>query len=321
MNSTRSLEQVIGENVRRLRGQESQTDFGQRLGLILGKAWSAQVVSAAETGKRSFIAAEMVALCKVLSCTFRDLYRAGGTWKVDITPDLRLSPAELQGMTSGIEQPTTRQFFVEIGEQLAASKSKIIRAVSDLGMALETQDPIINRLRNLDDTGRDLSAPTFADPETASSDGAEVWSDDEVEAVAEEFKAWSRRTATVGDAPRHLSGATQPRKVPPTLEEELHAWPDGVALSEDTLERLRHQVISDPNWRDGFGGDELDGDEDDEQGQGTNSTAPASRTETIEDAIREMQGGAPLSPEQLERLKYRAVADPDSNDDPNNDVK
>jgi transcriptional regulator with XRE-family HTH domain len=151
-------------------------------------------------------------------------------------------------------------------------------------------------------------------------DGAEVWSDDEVETVAEEFKAWSRRTATVGDAPRHPAGASEPRKVPPTLEEELHAWPDGAALSDDALERLRQQVIADPNWH-GFGGDEVDADEDDEQGRRTNASTPASRSETNEDAIREMQGGAPLSPEQFERLKHRAVADPDWNGDPNNDVK
>lgn len=51
----------------------TQVQLGQRLGEILGKPWPKQAVSAAEKGRRSFTAAELVAFAVALSCNVETL--------------------------------------------------------------------------------------------------------------------------------------------------------------------------------------------------------------------------------------------------------
>lgn len=118
MTDIRTIEQVVGDNMRRLRGRQSQAEFGQRLGQLLGKPWSAQVVSAAESGKRSFIAAEMVALCTVFGCTIRDLYRVDGEVNVRITDDLTIPAVGLQMMAAGVSDESLQSFLWTMLPQL-----------------------------------------------------------------------------------------------------------------------------------------------------------------------------------------------------------
>lgn len=62
------VEAVVGGRIREGREdlQMTQEDLGTRLALPLGKAWSRQAVSLAESGQRAFTAAELVALAQIL---------------------------------------------------------------------------------------------------------------------------------------------------------------------------------------------------------------------------------------------------------------
>ncbi len=69
------IEHVIGKNIQRIRKSRgmNQSALGQAIGNLLGNAWSVQIVSVAESGKRSYVAAEMLAICRALDCTISDL--------------------------------------------------------------------------------------------------------------------------------------------------------------------------------------------------------------------------------------------------------
>lgn len=118
MTENKTIEQVIGDNMRRLRDRQSQAEFGQRLGGLLGKTWSPQVVSAAESGKRSFIAAEMVALCTVFGCTMKDLYRVDGEVEVRVTDDLTIPAVGLQMVAAGVSDERLQSFLWAMLPQL-----------------------------------------------------------------------------------------------------------------------------------------------------------------------------------------------------------
>jgi hypothetical protein len=60
------VEELIGAKVKEARGSRTQAEVGKAMGKYLGKPWSNMVVSLAETGRRSFTAAELVALAAVL---------------------------------------------------------------------------------------------------------------------------------------------------------------------------------------------------------------------------------------------------------------
>jgi len=53
----------------------TQAELGRALGPVLGMEWSRQAASAAEQGKRSFAAAELVALSKILGVKVEDFFR------------------------------------------------------------------------------------------------------------------------------------------------------------------------------------------------------------------------------------------------------
>lgn len=117
--------------MRRLRGRQSQAEFGQRLGQLLGKTWSAQVVSAAESGKRSFIAAEMVALCTVFGCTIKDLYRVDGEVDVKITDDLTIPAVGLQMVAAGVSDESLQSFLWTMLPELRTMQMRL-KAMGEL---------------------------------------------------------------------------------------------------------------------------------------------------------------------------------------------
>jgi len=61
------IEQIVGENVNRLRKRRgwTQTELGQEVGKVTGKPWARSVVSMAEAGDRAFAVADLVTLCYV----------------------------------------------------------------------------------------------------------------------------------------------------------------------------------------------------------------------------------------------------------------
>lgn len=70
------IEEVIGRNVLRIRERRSlsQADLGAAVGQHLGKPWSRQAVSAAEKGRRSFTAADLMALARVLNVSMPEFF-------------------------------------------------------------------------------------------------------------------------------------------------------------------------------------------------------------------------------------------------------
>lgn len=74
-----TIEQAIGANIRKLRKQArlSQTEFGERVGAILGRTWFTQTVSLIEKGSRPLAVAELAALCIVLDTTVPEVLAVG----------------------------------------------------------------------------------------------------------------------------------------------------------------------------------------------------------------------------------------------------
>ncbi|MFJ7780079.1 helix-turn-helix transcriptional regulator [Streptomyces yangpuensis] len=70
------IEKVIGGNMRRIREQRglSQTDLGTAVGQHIGRSWSRQAVSAAEQGRRSFTASDLLALSLTLDVSVPELF-------------------------------------------------------------------------------------------------------------------------------------------------------------------------------------------------------------------------------------------------------
>lgn len=77
---------LIGENMRRLRNQQQMTqDF---LGVVMG--WSRTTVAQAEIGRRRFRVDDLIELCNAFGCSYRELLR-GDQNAID-----RLDPAVAQ---------------------------------------------------------------------------------------------------------------------------------------------------------------------------------------------------------------------------------
>jgi len=68
MEARVTVEEYVGQRIRKRREElgMSAVEFGSDLGNLLGKPWPRQAVSAAELGKRSLGAAELVAIAQVL---------------------------------------------------------------------------------------------------------------------------------------------------------------------------------------------------------------------------------------------------------------
>lgn len=85
---TKRIEEVIGENIRTRRDQKGypQAYLGERVGVLLGGSpWKPQTVSAAEKGRRQFIAAELVVIAHVLNCRVQDLLTPSSPQPVQVS--------------------------------------------------------------------------------------------------------------------------------------------------------------------------------------------------------------------------------------------
>jgi transcriptional regulator with XRE-family HTH domain len=75
-----TVEELVGQNVRERRKRRGMTQegLGAELEQYLGRAWSRQAVSQAESGQRAFPASELLALTLALECTVNHLLNPPG---------------------------------------------------------------------------------------------------------------------------------------------------------------------------------------------------------------------------------------------------
>lgn len=75
MDQERTVAEVIGKNVKRLRTEQGLTapEVGRLLGDVLGKVWARQTVYQVEAGDRAMAAEEVAAFAQVLDCPVADL--------------------------------------------------------------------------------------------------------------------------------------------------------------------------------------------------------------------------------------------------------
>lgn len=82
------IEEAIGFNMARLREDAglTQEQLGKALEPYLGKSWTRQAVSAAEKGRRSFTAAELIALGLALNTSLQFLLMIHPDWLTSLLP-------------------------------------------------------------------------------------------------------------------------------------------------------------------------------------------------------------------------------------------
>lgn len=146
MADVKTVEQIIGENVKTFRVEMSQSELGHKLGELLGKPWSAQIVSRAEQGKRAFVASEILALAQILGCSVPALFRRYESGDVAVSDQFVLSSDALFALTQAITDDHLRRSVVatlarleqarseseQVETSLAALKSELSKATNNL---------------------------------------------------------------------------------------------------------------------------------------------------------------------------------------------
>lgn len=120
-----NIKQVIGNNIRTIRKTKglSQVEFGDEIGKLTGRAWSAQTVSGAESGKREFVAVEVVSICCVLDCTIGDLIATEPESFVEITENLTMGSDDVAALSpdarAAIANATDAEIAAEVLRRMA----------------------------------------------------------------------------------------------------------------------------------------------------------------------------------------------------------
>lgn len=148
------LEEVIGENVRQRRDRlgYSQAQFGERMGFLLGATWKPQTVSAAEKGRRQFIAAELVTLAHVLNCRVQDL--------LDVDPPQQVRISDAWVKDADYSEPIQRAVegsglsMNRLQEHYSTTYRELLRAKSEAEEIRQRSD---NLTQQLDFTGKVLT--------------------------------------------------------------------------------------------------------------------------------------------------------------------
>ncbi|NHQ58873.1 helix-turn-helix transcriptional regulator [Micrococcus luteus] len=153
---TKSIEEVIGENVRHRREalNWSQAQLGERVGALLGVDWKPQTVSGAEKGRRQFIAAELVVLAHVLGCRVQDLVTVLPPQPVRVTEHYIQqadpgAPFQRVGPATPSDPAGWFQRYAKAQRELssAVTRAKEIRRTSkDLVESLHYSDQLLNIL-------------------------------------------------------------------------------------------------------------------------------------------------------------------------------
>lgn len=136
------LEEVIGANIAERRSNRglSQTELGEALGQYLEKAWSRQAVHTAEKGRRSFTAAELIALAMVLGVELPELLTPS---ILDRHEEIELPRGSVPAkQLSGIVRPESpeaweRRASMETVEDIAPMLGGVISTLQILQVSLE----------------------------------------------------------------------------------------------------------------------------------------------------------------------------------------
>ncbi|MFW0773556.1 helix-turn-helix domain-containing protein [Paenarthrobacter nitroguajacolicus] len=113
----KTIEQVIGENVKRLREKKgmSQAEMGETVGMLLGSKWIPQTVSAAERGKRQFIAAEMLVLADVLGCRVQYLFESQDSSSIRVSETFTYAPDYTSRLdATGVDDEQLRRVYSKL---------------------------------------------------------------------------------------------------------------------------------------------------------------------------------------------------------------
>lgn len=141
------IEQVIGENIKKRRTElgMSQSELGREVGMYFGTDWPAQTVSAAEKGRRQFIAAEVMVLSLILHCRIQDLFTPDPPVAIKLTEHYSTSPDYSTPLDSGgITDEVLRKRFSETRALLRGAKGQS-EQIQDLAEKLESQVGIIDQ--------------------------------------------------------------------------------------------------------------------------------------------------------------------------------
>ncbi|WP_161500842.1 helix-turn-helix transcriptional regulator [Embleya scabrispora] len=154
------IEHLIGRNVRRIREARglSQADLGRAVEDQLGHAWSRQAVSAAEKGRRSFAASDLLALSRVLESTIPDLLLPVERWAesaIELGDGVHVAVAEYRdrvlrhgderGASRAVTRADVRELattVVRLKQQLDAVHATAAGLEADVSAAVGTADPV-----------------------------------------------------------------------------------------------------------------------------------------------------------------------------------
>ncbi|MFE5837232.1 helix-turn-helix domain-containing protein [Arthrobacter sp. NPDC056493] len=140
MAEPKRLEAVIGENIRRFRGEMSQAELGEKVGELLGGAWSRSTVSQAESGKRAFVAAEIVALAQIFNRSIPEMYRRYDFGNVVISDSFVMSRTDMLRHTMAMDPSALSQLIFTAADKLDEARNITRRAIEDLGNAEQQQE-------------------------------------------------------------------------------------------------------------------------------------------------------------------------------------
>ena len=162
--------EVIGERVRAARDDLgwTQTELGKRIGARLGqRAWSRQIVSAAEQGKRAYTAAELLAFASELDVSITHLLTPPlGVEAVEVAPGVSEHPATI------LKAVLPQRISGAAEEKFTESANQFFQHVADLrqlaGQIQGDVDAFVTDLQALHAEQRDKSAGPNAPGERES---------------------------------------------------------------------------------------------------------------------------------------------------------
>lgn len=155
------IEQVIGENIKKRRAElgMSQAEFGREVGVYFGTDWPAQTVSAAEKGRRQFIAAEVMVLSRILHCRVQELFTPDPPVAIKLTDNFSTAPDFSAPLDEpGVTDELLRRRFSEARLMLKGAKGRS-EQIQRLSQMLSEQVTIVDKwMRQLNDLNDDPEA-------------------------------------------------------------------------------------------------------------------------------------------------------------------
>lgn len=135
------IEDVIGANIAaaRKRAGITQSDLGIQLGELLGIEWSRQAVWAAERGKRSFTASELLAFAHTLDTTISHLFTPPvSVAEIQMPTDKKISANALfEATLPDEEKAQVHHDMRQTLSDLARQSEKDRELIGDLAMQLD----------------------------------------------------------------------------------------------------------------------------------------------------------------------------------------